>query len=112
MSIPVVKERICWVKVNVAVQKTSANLFQQVEDLQQKMQEVFESIKEKKGSLVALGTRSQGVARGVSDGALRRDQVAHALRIAQTHQALRASLLTEKQELINHLQEELGQVRY
>ena len=47
---------------------------------------------------------------GVKDGAERSLKASNSLRNAQAHQTLRASLLAEKQELISHLQEELGQV--
>ena len=65
---------------------------------------------EKKASLTALNARKEGVALGVQDGAQRSLKASNSLRNAQAHQALRASLLSEKQELISHLQEELGQV--
>lgn len=57
-----------------------------------------------------MNARKQGVVSGVKDGAERSLKASNSLRNAQAHQALRASLLAEKQELISHLQEELGQV--
>ena len=50
------------------------------------------------------------MASGIADGAKRSLQTSSSLQNAQAHQALRASLLCEKQELISNLQDELGQV--
>ena len=93
------------------VQNTALTLQQRIAALQQSLQENHESIKDKEASLAALHARKQGAASGVADGAKRSLQASNSLRNAQAHQALRASLLCEKQELIAHLQEELGQVR-
>lgn len=94
----------------VNLQNASLTLQQRIEALHQGLHQANESISDKKASLASLNVRKQGVATGVSDGAKRSLQASNSLRNAQAHQALRASLLCEKQELITHLQEELGQV--
>lgn len=92
------------------MQNASLTLLNRITELQEHLLATNSSIQEKKASLAALKQRKQGVAFNVAEGAKRCLKASNSLRNAQAHQALRASLLSEKQELINHLQEELGQV--
>ncbi len=91
-------------------QNASLTLLHRIEEVQQTLEQTQEAIEEKKTSLASLDARKQGVVSGVQDGADRSLKASKSLRNAEAHQALRASLLLEKQELISHLQEELGQV--
>ena len=82
-----------------------------MEGLQTDLQLRTESAGVMRATLASLNARHESEAIGVLESTRRCLQYKAALQRAQAHRALRASLLTEKKELIANLQQELGQVR-
>ena len=82
-----------------------------IDGLQTDLQLRRESAAVMRATLASLNDRHESEAVGVLESTRRCLQYKTALQSAQAHRALRASLLTEKKELIANLQQELGQVR-
>lgn len=101
---------VCLPSLVRRVQNKAAGLQREVELLRQRIHETEVSTADKRTELAALGERRDREAVEVDAGGQRCLQYATSLRSAEANRALRASLLAEKRELINGLQQELGQV--
>ena len=93
------------------LQNTASTLLAGFDGLQTDLQLRRESAAVMRATLASLNDRHESEAVGVLESTQRCRQYKTALQTAQAHRALRASLLTEKKELIANLQQELGQVR-
>lgn len=92
------------------VQNKAARLSKQEGALRSDIQRRAEVVLEKQASLAALRERHADEAATVTAGSRRCSQYAASLRSVEANRDLRASLLSEKEELILSLNQELGQV--